>query len=171
MIQEMSLEFPKCRRGPRATLWVAPRSSALDLGTLPGHGVSEALSISESGDVVGSSREFTTTPRRALGSRGHHPRSGGNRHFSRRRFEPGAGHQQGPGRWNLGDQQWTTCILLWTDAGGMQDLNSLLILRSGFMLTQAVSIWIGKGSSWQSVKTTTLSHEKPFRIFMLVPAP
>ena len=29
---------------------------------------------------------------------------------------------------------------LWTDAGGMQDLNSLLTSRSGFILTQAVSI-------------------------------
>ena len=35
-----------------AAFWVAPRSSARDLGTLPGHGVSEALSISESGDVI-----------------------------------------------------------------------------------------------------------------------
>ena len=40
--------------GQRATLW-ARGGTAQDLGTLPGHGVSEALSINESGDVVGSS--------------------------------------------------------------------------------------------------------------------
>ena len=42
--------------GPRATLWAAPRGTAQDLGTLPGHGVSEALSIMRaamSSDLLG----------------------------------------------------------------------------------------------------------------------
>ena len=101
--------------GPRATLWAAPRTSARDLGTLPGHGVSEALSISESGDVVGSSGNLQQR-RAVLWAQG-----GAIRDLTldpgddRRRFEPGAGHQQRPGRRNLGDQQWRTCVSV--DAG------------------------------------------------------
>jgi probable HAF family extracellular repeat protein len=61
---------------------------------------------------------------------------------------------------------------LWTETGGMQDLNSLLTLRSGFILTQAVSInsqgiilAVGQNDD------TSQTHEKPLRIFMLVPTP
>jgi hypothetical protein len=54
----------------------------------------------------------------------------------------------------------------------MQDLNSLLTSRSGFILTQAVSInsqgiilAVGQNDDSQT------NHEKPLRIFMLVPTP
>ena len=55
---------------------------------------------------------------------------------------------------------------------GMQDLNSLLTSRSGFVLTQAVSInsqgiILAIGQNDDSHQ----SHEKPLRIFMLVPTP
>ena len=54
----------------------------------------------------------------------------------------------------------------------MQDLNSLLTSRSGFVLTQAVSInsqgiILAIGQNDDSHHT----HEKPLRIFILVPTP
>jgi hypothetical protein len=53
-------------------------------------------------------------------------------------------------------------------AGGMRDLNSLLTSRSGFVLTQVVSInSLAIGQNDDSHQT----HEKPLRVFILVPTP
>ena len=152
--------------GPHATLWVAPRSSARDLGTLPGHGVSEALSISESGDVVGSSGNLQQR-RAVLWAQGGTIRdlgtlSGG---ASSRALGISKGQVVGTSETSSGQHAF-----LWTDAGGMQDLNSLLILRSGFILTQAVSI-NSQGVILAIGENDDPVHEKPFRIFMLAPAP
>ena len=122
--------------GPHATLWVAPRSSARDLGTLPGHGVSEALSISESGDVVGSSGNLQQR-RAVLWAQGGAIRDLGTLPggASSRALGISNGQVVGTSETSSGEHAF-----LWTDAGGMQDLNSLLTSRSGFILTQAVSI-------------------------------
>ena len=52
----------------------------------------------------------------------------------------------------------------------MQDLNSLLTSRSGFVLTQAVSI-NSQGIILAVGQNDDSHHEKPLRIFMLVPTP
>ena len=154
--------------GPRATLWVAPRGSAQDLGTLPGHGVSEALSISESGDVVGSSGNLQQR-RAVLWAQGGAIRDLGTLPggASSRALGIREGEVVGTSETSDGEHAF-----LWTDAGGMQDLNSLLTSRSGFVLTQAVSInsqgiilAIGENDDSQ------ITHEKPLRIFILVPTP
>jgi probable HAF family extracellular repeat protein len=153
--------------GPRATLW-ARGGSAKDLGTLPGHGVSEALSISESGDVAGSSGNLQQR-RAVLWAQGGTIRdlgtlAGG---ASSRALGISNGQVVGTSETTEGEHAF-----LWTETGGMQDLNSLLTLRSGFILTQAVSInsqgiilAVGQNDD------TSQTHEKPLRIFMLVPTP
>jgi probable HAF family extracellular repeat protein len=153
--------------GPHATLWDR-RGTVQDLGTLPGHGVSEALSIDESGDVVGSSGNLQQR-RAVLWAQG-----GGIRNLgtlpggaSSRALAISRGEVVGTSETSEGEHAF-----LWTEAGGMQDLNSLLISRSGFVLTQAVSInsqgvIVAVGQNDDSVQT----HEKPLRIFMLVPTP
>ena len=153
--------------GPRATLWTA-RGTAQDLGTLPGHGVSEALSISESGDVVGSSGN-PQQRRAVLWAQGGAIRDLGTLPggASSRALGISKGEVVGTSETSDGEHAF-----LWTEAGGMQDLNSLLTSRSGFVLTQAVSInsqgiilAIGQNDDSQ------ITHEKPLRIFMLVPTP
>jgi probable HAF family extracellular repeat protein len=156
--------------GPRATLWVAPRGSAKDLGTLPGHDVSEALSISKSGDVVGSSGNLQQR-RAVLWAQGGAIRDLGTLPggASSRALGIREGEVVGTSKTSDGEHAF-----LWTDAAGMQDLNSLLTSRSGFILTQAVSInsqgiILAIGESDDSLPSPT--HEKPLRIFMLVPTP
>ena len=105
--------------GPRATLWVAPRSSARDLGTLPGHGVSEALSISEERRCRRIFWEFTTTPRRTWAQGGAIQDLG---------ILPGGASSRALGISNgqvVGTSETSSGAhaFLWTQAGGMQDLN------------------------------------------------
>ena len=154
--------------GPRATLWVAPRAAARDLGTLPGHGVSEALSISESGDVVGSSGNLQQR-RAVLWAQGGVIRDLGTLPggATSRALGIREGEVVGTSATSDGEHAF-----LWTQAAGMQDLNSLLTSRSGFILTQAVSInsqgtILAIGQNDDSHQT----HEKPLRIFILVPTP
>jgi probable HAF family extracellular repeat protein len=152
--------------GPRATLWAAPRGTARDLGTLPGHGVSEALSISESGDVVGSSGNLQQR-RAVLWAQGGAIRNLGTLPGGASSRALGISNGQVVGTSETSDGEHA---FLWTDSGGMQDLNSLLTSRSGFVLTQAVSIntqgiILAVGQNDDSSQT----HEKPVRIFILVP--
>jgi probable HAF family extracellular repeat protein len=152
--------------GPRASLW-ARGGTAQDLGTLPGHGVSEALSISESGDVVGSSGNLQQR-RAVLWAQGGAIRDLGTLPggASSRALGISKGEVVGTSETSDGEHAF-----LWTEAG-MQDLNSLLTSRPGFVLTQAVSInsqgiILAIGQNDDSHQT----HEKPLRIFILVPTP
>ena len=153
--------------GARATLW-ARGGTAQDLGTLPGHGVSEALSISESGDVVGSSGNLQQR-RAVLWAQGGAIRDLGTLPGGASSRALGISKGEVVGTSDTGDGEHA---FLWTQAAGMQDLNSLLTSRSGFVLTQAVSInsqgtILAIGQNDDSHQT----HEKPLRIFILVPTP
>jgi probable HAF family extracellular repeat protein len=152
--------------GRRATLWVAPRTTARDLGTLPGHGVSEALSISESGDVVGSSGNLQQR-RAVLWAQGGAIRDLGTLPggASSRALGISKGEVVGTSETSNGEHAF-----LWTQAAGMQDLNSLLTSRSGFVLTQAVSI-NSQGVILAIGQNDDPDHENSPRIFMLVPTP
>ena len=107
--------------GQHATLW-ARSGTGQDLGTLSGHGVSEALSVSESGDVVGSSgnpqqrRAVLWAQGGAIRNLGTLP--GGD---SSRALGISKGEVVGTSQTSSGEHAF-----LWTAAGGMQDLNSLL---------------------------------------------
>jgi probable HAF family extracellular repeat protein len=151
--------------GPRATLWAA-RGTARDLGTLPGHGMSEALSISENGDVVGSSGNLQQR-RAVLWAQGGAIRNLGTLPggASSRALGISKGQVVGTSETSNGEHAF-----LWTEAGGMQDLNSLLTSRSGFVLTRAVSI-NSQGIILAIGQNDNSPHEKPLRIFMLVPTP
>ena len=155
----------KMSSGPRATLWPGGRG-ARDLGTLPGDAVSEALSISESGDVVGSSGNLQQR-RAVLWAQGGAIRDLGTLPggASSRALGISNGQVVGTSETSSGEHAF-----LWTDAGGMQDLNSLLISRSGFILTQAVSI-NSQGVILAIGQNDVADHEKPLRIFLLVPTP
>ncbi len=64
---------------------------------------------------------------------------------------------------------------LWTEQGGMQDLNELLTLRFGFVLTHAVAISaegviVATGVDDEATSAEE-DHELPLRIFRLVPVP
>ena len=153
--------------GPRASLWVRG-GTAKDLGTLSGHDVSEALSVSESGDVAGSSgnlkqrRAVLWAQGGAIRNLGTLPGGASSRALGIREGEIVGTSETSNGKH----------AFLWTQAAGMQDLNSLLTSRSGFVLTQAVSInsqgiILAIGENDDSLQ----SHEKPLRIFMLVPTP
>ena len=153
--------------GPHATLWDR-RGSAKDLGTLPGHDVSEALSINENGDVVGSSGN-PQQRRAVLWAQGGAIRNLGTLPGGTSSRALGISKGEVVGTSEISDGEHA---FLWTEAGGMQDLNSLLTSRSGFVLTQAVSInsqgvIVAIGQNDDSIQT----HEKPLRIFILVPTP
>ncbi len=128
--------------------------------------MSEALSISESGDVVGSSGDAQQR-RAVLWAQGGAIRdlgtlAGG---ASSRALGISDGQVVGTSETSEGEHAF-----LWTEAGGMQDLNSLLTSRSGFILTQAVSI-NSQGIILAVGQNDDSDHEKPLRIFMLVPTP
>jgi probable HAF family extracellular repeat protein len=124
--------------GPRAVLW-EKGLVVRDLGALPGDRASEALSINNKGEIVGSSgnpNEHTLavlwspggTAIRDLGTL-----QGGTSSralaISDRSEVVGTSHSSDGHR-----------AFLWTPTSGMQNLNDLLTSRSGFVLTQAVAI-------------------------------
>lgn len=152
--------------GPRAVFWRG--GSVQDLGTLPGHDVSEALGINNSGDIVGSSGDPETQQRRAvLWASGAAIQDLGTL--------PGGKSSRALGISNRGEVVGTSGTnngihaFLWTQQGGMQDLNDLLTSRSGFVLTHAVAISSPRGRILAIGQDDTVAddHERPVRIFLL----
>jgi probable HAF family extracellular repeat protein len=158
--------------GPRAVLW--ERGDVLDLGALPGDRASEALDINSKGEIVGSSGDPNEQTLAVLWS------PGGDTILELGTLQGGTS-SRALGISNDGAVVGTSHssagyhAFLWTPVNGMQDLNNLLTLRSGFVLTQAVSInakgqilAIGMDEVAEGEKH---EHDLQTRIFRLVPAP
>jgi probable HAF family extracellular repeat protein len=124
---------------PLATIWPA-RGAPVTLGTLPGYSASEAVSIAENGNIVGTAsgapgqtravlwRSGSTTPV-DLGTL-----PGGS--YSRGRDGNASGQAVGMSHSANGER-----AVLWTETGDMVDLNTLLAVPvPGVTLTDAVSI-------------------------------
>ena len=162
--------------GPRAVLWEG--DAVQDLGTLPGHGASEALSINANGVIVGSSGDPEAQHHAVLWPSGGGPiqdlgtlpdgTSSRALAISNRREVVGISEA------SAGDHAF-----LWTEQDGMQDLNGLLTSRFGFVLTQAVAISAQGVIVAVGVDEATGAeqghdhddHELPLRIFRLVRVP
>jgi len=157
--------------GPRGVLWEG--DAVQDLGTLPGHGASEALSLNNLGDIVGSSGDpedqhhaVLWTPGSAIQDLGTLPDGTSSRALAINDRREVVGIAE-------------TSAFLWTEQGGMQDLNELLTSRFGFVLTHAVAISAEGVIVAVGVDEATSAeqghdhddHDLPLRIFRLVPVP
>jgi probable HAF family extracellular repeat protein len=153
-----------------------------DLGALPGHRESEALGINSSGDIVGSSGDFDGLRRAVLwrkngGIQDLGTLTGGassRAHAISSRDEVvGTSHTHDGNR-----------AFIWTKKDGMQDLNKLLISRSGlvrsaFVLTLAVAInnsgtILATGEDDLTADAAEHAHghqELPIQVFLLTPRP
>ncbi|MCA1851378.1 MAG: hypothetical protein LC647_02990 [Beggiatoa sp.] len=162
--------------GPRAVLWEG--GAVQDLGTLPGDSASEALSINANGVIVGYSGDPEAQHHAVLWGSGGGPiqdlgtlpdgASSRALAINNRREVVGISEA------SAGDHAF-----LWTEQGGMQDLNGLLTSRFGFVLTQAVAIGAQGVIVAIGVDEATSAdqrhdhddHELPLRVFRLVPVP
>ena len=161
--------------GPRGVLWEG--DAVQDLGTLPGHGASEALSINNLGDIIGSSgdpedqhRAVLWTPGGAIQDLGTLPDGTSSRALAINDRREVVG---------IAEARAGVHAFLWTEQGGMQDLNELLTSRSGFVLTHAVAISAEGVIVAIGVDEATSAeqghdhdaHDLPLRIFRLVSVP
>ncbi|MGH3927100.1 MAG: hypothetical protein ACRDTT_30240, partial [Pseudonocardiaceae bacterium] len=161
--------------GPRGVLWEG--DAVQDLGTLPDHGASEALSINDSGDIVGSSGDpaqrhaVLWTPDADIQDLGTLP--GGT--SSRAHGVNSLSEVVGTSETSAGNHAF-----LWTQRAGMQDLNKLVKSRFGFVLTHAVAISaqgtilaIGRDEVTDPADAVGQGHDnhEPRLIFRLVPVP
>ena len=160
--------------GPRAVLWEG--GAVRDLGTLSGDRSSEALSINANGVIVGSSGSPEAQHHAVLWPSGDGPIQdlgtlpGGT--SSRALAINNGGEVVGISGASAGDHAFR-----WTQQDGMQDLNFLLTLRDGFVLTHAVAIsargvivaiGVDEATSPEQQHDHD-DHELPLRIFRLVP--
>lgn len=162
--------------GPRAIRWAG--GTAQDLGTLPGHKASEALGINSSGEIAGSSGDPNVERHAVLWSVGGAIQDIGALPGGTSSRALGINNRSevvGSSQSSAGDRAF-----LWTQRDGIQDLNGLLTSRSGFVLTQAVSISaqgiivaVGQDGGAQPAEDGHVheNHELPLRVFRLVPVP
>lgn len=159
--------------GRRAVLWEG--GAVQDLGTLPGDTSSEALSINANGVIVGSSGDLEGQHHAVLWPSGVGPIQDldtlPDGTSSRALAINNGGEVVGISEARAGDHAF-----LWTEQDGMQDLNTLLTSRSGFVLTHAVAISvqgvivaIGVDEATTEQQHDHDDHELPLRIFRLVP--
>ena len=162
--------------GRRAVLWEG--SAVQDLGTLPGDTSSEALSINANGVIVGSSGDPEAEHHAVLWPSGGGPIQDlgtlPDGTSSRALAVNPRGEVVGTSESRAGVHAF-----LWTERDGMQDLNELLALRSGFVLIQAVAIsargvivaiGVDEATSPEQAHDHE-DHELPLRLFRLVPVP
>ena len=162
--------------GPRGVLWEG--DAVQDLGTLPGHGASEALSINANGVIVGSSGDPEAQRHAVLWPSGGGPIQDlgtlPDGTSSRALAINDRGEVVGIAEASAGGHAF-----LWTEQGGMQDLNELLTSRFGFVLTHAVAISAEGVIVAIGVDEATGAeqghdhdaHDLPLRIFRLVSVP
>ena len=160
--------------GPRAVFWEG--DAVQDLGTLPGDRSSEALSINADGVIVGSSGDPEAQHHAVLWPSGGGPIQDlgtlPDGTSSRALAVNNRREVVGISETSAGDHAF-----LWTEQGGMQDLNGLLTSRFGFVLTHAVAISARGVIVAIGVDEATSAdqrhdhddHELPLRIFRLVP--
>jgi probable HAF family extracellular repeat protein len=158
----------------RATRW--SKGGVKDLGTLPGDSRSEALAINDVGDIVGSSGDSRTDRHAVLWSEeGTIQDLGtlGGGETSRALGINNRGEVVGVSHTPRGNQAF-----IWTRQGGMRNLNHLVVNRSAYVLTQALSInsrgvilAIGQ-EELEHVEEEGHSHdlhELPVHVFLLRP--
>ena len=163
---------------PHAVRWQG--ANVQDLGSLPGDASSEALAINNQGDIVGSSGNVNAARRAVLWTR-----SGAIQNLG---TLAGGDSSRALGISIRGvvvgtsESRNGTRAFVWTSSEGMQDVNSVLTSRGGFVLTHAVSISpqglilaIGhddvSDAGHDADGHTHDQHELEMRIFLLTPAP
>jgi probable HAF family extracellular repeat protein len=172
----ISSESPTPPQGRGGVLWEG--GAVQDLGPLPGHGASEALSLNNLGDIVGSSGDTEAEHNAVLWPSGVGPIQ------DLGTLQDGTSSRAlaiNDRREVVGTAQARAGVhaFLWTEQGGMQDLNELLTSRFGFVLTHAVAISahgvivaIGVDEATNAEQGHDHdAHDLPLRIFRLVPVP
>jgi probable HAF family extracellular repeat protein len=165
--------------GPRAVAWTrggGPNLAGAILGSLPGDRASEALSINNSGQIVGSSEDASGSRRAVLWAPSAAARDLGALapgSFSRALGINDRGDVVGSSETNAGSRAF-----LWSAAAGIRDLNDLVASRAGFVLTHAVAVSargvilaIGQDDPPADPAHAHDHHEFPMRVFVLVPQP
>jgi probable HAF family extracellular repeat protein len=165
--------------GPRAVAWTRGGGGNLEglvLGGLPGDRATEAVSINNSGQIVGSSEDANGSRRAVLWAPNTAARDLGALapgSFSRALGINDRGDVVGSSETNAGSRAF-----LWTSAAGIRDLNDLLTSRAGFVLTHAVAISargvilaIGQDDPPADPAHAHDHHEFPMRVFVLEPHP
>jgi probable HAF family extracellular repeat protein len=160
--------------GRRPVIWPMGGQVATELMLLSGHVTGEAMAINNRGDTVGYSANAAALPRATLW-----PANGGvvdlgmlpGGTFSRALESNDAGVVVGAAG---GDHE--SRAFVWTQAAGMQDLNTL-ITATDFVLTQAVGInnvgdIVATGhdaiAHGQPGHAHVEAHDLPVRVFLLV---
>ncbi len=159
---------------PRAVLW--KDGLPKDLGALPGQFVSEAHAINDKGDIVGFSEDSETQQRHAVLWTSY-----GDGSIQDLGALPGGASSWALGVSNSGQVVGTSQTsglfhaFLWTPQSGMQDLNQLVTLPLGIVLTHALAISsphgfilaIGRNNDLPD----TAEDEVKLSIFLLAPPP
>jgi probable HAF family extracellular repeat protein len=160
--------------GRRPVIWPIGAQVATELMLLPGHVTGEAMAINNRGDAVGYSANAAALPRATLWPANAGPVDlgtlpGGT--YSRALESNDAGLVVG-----AAGSGHESRAFVWTQASGMQDLNTL-ITPSNFLLTQAVGInnvgdILATGhdavAHGQPGHAHVEAHDLPVRVFLLV---
>ena len=153
--------------GTRAVLWSS--GGIQNLGTLPGGTTSEALGVNNRGSVVGYSlgvadeRAFIWTAQ--SGMRALEALGGGT--FGRALATNDSGDVVG-----LSGNSQNTRAVIWNAQGAVQDLNVLVSLPPGLVLSEAVGI-NARGqivALARDLGNTQNFHEGAHRVFLLTPS-
>jgi probable HAF family extracellular repeat protein len=160
--------------GPQAVAWKGATVRAL--GTLPGHRASQAVGINNQGEIVGYSEQARGIRHAVLWSPGAPPQDLGA-------LTPG-GFTVALGINDLtqvvGSSETTGGLhaFLWTAQTGIRDLNAVVALPAGIVLTQAAAIStqgtilaVGHDEGAAEPGHAHDVHELPLKIFVLEPHP
>jgi probable HAF family extracellular repeat protein len=160
--------------GPRAVAWAG--TAAKDLGTLPGHRSSEAVSINNRGEIVGSSEDPNSNRRAVFWAPGASARDLGS--LSPGSFTRALGINDGGEVVGSSETSAGARAFIWTPQAGIRDLNDLVTIRAGFVLTEAVAISprgvilaLGEDTTGEDPSHGHDHRESVLHVFVLQPAP